>query len=322
MSLTALHPLPPDTDGDGDPGSERWGYDHAIDGYSKADPHWQAVTAGTVEGALLRLVSGWSPRKRTFSRHPDDWISLDTYSIGIAHWWAETADDLLAAIYDADPDLAVWAWGEDGADLIGPLGDLEEWTGVKRRKTDYDDRFDWLLAGWYAISRHPTALRVQCAHWLDRYAAPALADCKRWGWTSARSLAAVARMRNSGKQRHIDRVRNAHPGWDEARTCQVAMGPGYYGHADRWDAILAMPELHAPLPATLDASRLALDVLPVRIDGTVPTWPEPVPTQDPGEATYARAVAVIHAAQAECILPPWEYLTPAERARVAAMGDT
>jgi peptidoglycan hydrolase-like protein with peptidoglycan-binding domain len=100
----ALHALPPIT--------RRWHFDHAeLAPFPYSDRQLEAVTGtGSWSAGAIRLVTGYDAARRTVNRGWDSFTTLDTFSIGIAHWWSDTAPELLAEIARREPELAAWAW--------------------------------------------------------------------------------------------------------------------------------------------------------------------------------------------------------------------
>jgi hypothetical protein len=89
--------------------------------YKQKDTDWEQFTShGGWYDAMLRLVSGWKEKRGTFSRVPKDWISLDELSIGIAHYWADTAPKFLAGFANALPELSGEAWGDRAEKMADP----------------------------------------------------------------------------------------------------------------------------------------------------------------------------------------------------------
>jgi len=194
------------------------GYDHAYDpadpsrgGWPKVDAQWEEATAtGSWLAGMLRLLTGRTVRQGgvvTYSRGPDDFISLDTYSVGIAHWWAETAPSkLLAPLCARWPDEAAAAWGGDRLPTLRDPAALRRLTGTTRGHMRFgESRLRWLLDGWWEVARRPHWLAAQVEVWAQDYIGEALAVASAagvvWGDMSAadcgRSLAAIARMCNT-----------------------------------------------------------------------------------------------------------------------------
>lgn len=185
-------------------------------GWPRCDPQWDRVTQTpdgkpSWLGAMLRVLTGRSVGSKgvvTYSRGPDDFITLDTYSAGIAHWWAATAPEkLLLPIVERLPSLALNAWGEDCASLLLHPHKVEAITGTITGHTRYDPRtLSWLAAGWWWIARQPAALALQVELWAQDYigAALDLVDELKLplreldGASQGVVLAAIARMCNSG----------------------------------------------------------------------------------------------------------------------------
>jgi hypothetical protein len=192
------------------------GYDHAHDpsdpsrgGWPKQDPQWEAATAtGSWLAGMLRLLTGRQERggRVTYSRGPDDFISLDTYSVGVAHWWAGTAPSKLfaplATRFSLEADAA---WGAEGADILRDPRALVKATGDKRGHMRFHPGLRWLLDGWWQVARRPHWLAAQVEVWASDYIGEALEVARgagvRWGELGGadrgRVLAAIARMCNS-----------------------------------------------------------------------------------------------------------------------------
>jgi hypothetical protein len=77
-----LHPLPPIT--------RRWGFDHAeLTPFPYSDRQLKAVTGtGSWSAGAIRLVTGYDAERETVNRGWDSFTTLDTFSIGIAHWFS------------------------------------------------------------------------------------------------------------------------------------------------------------------------------------------------------------------------------------------
>lgn len=278
------HPLPPF--------KRRWGYDHAeVTGWPYRDAQWIKVTgSGSWEAGMLRMVSGYSPTRGTVSRGPDAWISLDTYSVGIAHWWARTAPTLFARIALEAPALATWAWGSERARKMEDPRWLPSQVKPRRRKNQkvrgHDPRLDWLCEGWWAIARHPRVIKIQCEHWLGNYPASARTHARKLGWDRAlrgadggRILAALTRMHNSGAA--YRRVRAGKKASGSRRPMEILetayhlpKDKGGYGKPGRWKKLIAWSEFTGPAPERLSSSSLVLTATPRRTDGSGVVFPD------------------------------------------------
>lgn len=267
--LVAHHPVPSAT--------RKWGYDHLPDVFHKPDPQWERITdTGSFGAGLCRLVSGWNGQY--FSRGPDSWISLDTYSIGFAHWWADTARELLDDICTRRPDLAAFAWGEEAAKAMTDPNWLMELAPPKRGKMAHDKKLDWLVAGWYAVARHPDVIRICVEEWLDNYVPAGLALMSEYGWRKGTSLAGLVRITNSrgdaGMRRLIKKAiaRVGSNDNEEAVIEMVFTHKSLYGHSDRLEYIRSMSEFSGGAPRAMSSNSLDFAVTPQRVDGSVPPF--------------------------------------------------
>lgn len=259
------------------------GYDHCPPGANKTHVQWNAITGnGTFFGALLRLLSGYklSGGKWVTSRWPGSYISLDGGSWGIAHHHSGTAPEWFSDMVRACPSQASWAWGAPTAQLM----QSEDWIASQipdvRGDMHHNPALDWLLAGWWEIASEPGWIAAQIYYWAGNYVLDGEALCRRYGWSSARALAACTRMANSkgekGARKILDRAVDL-VGYDETKALEWAYLTeskfGGYGHEDRWTKLTTWPEFRGPAPAMLDVFSLNLYGAPVvRIDGSIPEW--------------------------------------------------
>lgn len=200
----------------GDEGYYDFAYDPAVGPVWPApNAQWERITsAPTWLAAMLRQLTGREVNSRgvpTYSRTPDDFITLDTYSLGIAHWWAATAPtDLLRPLCLRFPGDAKAAFGEKGYKLItddptgGALMAVTSVATGHRRYNPYT--LGWLAAGWRSVAKDPLWIAAQIQLWMSDYIAKAMRIAVnvgiRWGALRPKDagvvLAAVARMCNSG----------------------------------------------------------------------------------------------------------------------------
>jgi hypothetical protein len=185
-------------------------------GWPRCDPQWERATM-TPDGKpswlgnMLRLLTGRAVNRRgiiTYDRSPDDFITLDTYSIGVAHWWAHTAPkQILQPFTERLPDLAAQAWGERGCDALRDHKMTRAITGTAKGHRRYNPRtLSWIAAGWWWIARQPDALALQCELWAQDYIGEAVNLVRSLnlpldqlsGAERGVVLAAIARMCNSG----------------------------------------------------------------------------------------------------------------------------
>jgi len=259
------------------PPEEMWGYDHCPNVYRQKCPAWEETTStGTFEAGLCLLVSGW--KDVTFSRSPDSWISLDELSIGIAHWWSDTAPKLLATIAQEAPKLAKWAWGEEAAGLMVNENWIRSNIHIQRGKEPYKERYDWLLSGWWEIAQHPDIVKLCVREWLASYSPPGLEMMAQYDWVFATSLAGLIRLTNSrgaGGMRSIinEAIEIVGNDYMETKILETAYcDENLYDHLERWELIQSMEEFIGRAPTSVSADALAYTRDVIRVDGTKPEW--------------------------------------------------
>ncbi|MEP2706516.1 MAG: hypothetical protein ABJQ71_05940 [Roseibium sp.] len=269
QEMKALHPIPPAV--------QRWGYDHIPDVYRKQDPQWEEITnSGSFEAGLCRLVSGWNGE--VFSRGPDSWISLDTYSIGIAHWWADTAPNIFDEICAQHPELAVYAWGKEAASEMMNPQFLKVFAPPKRGKMRHDPHLDGLLAGWHAIARHPDVIRTCVEEWFDNYVPAGIELMKKHSWKKGTSLAGMVRITNSrgnsGMKNIIRKaIKRVGSNANEDKIIRTAfVDKNLYNKPERLELIQSWPEFSGIAPSSVSTDSIDFDAAPRRVDGTTPQF--------------------------------------------------
>lgn len=272
MELRPLHPLPEI--------KKMWGYDHAPDVYNKVDLQWDKITGdGSFLSGLLRLVSG-SKGGGKFSRGPDSWISLDTVSVGIAHWWAATIPDLFARFAVEKPELVEWAWGKEAAAAMRNPNFLRGYLQAKRGKMPHNKKFDWLLAGWYEIARHPEIIKICVDRWLLSYLPPSVSVMRIYQWKRGDTKAGLVRLTNSrGSAGMSSLVKSAVKKIKSTEEQEVLpyVYTELYKKPDRWKAITSWPQFKEPYEkngeSLLVSDRLDYVLSPIcRVDGTAPAF--------------------------------------------------
>lgn len=252
------------------------------------DAHLDALTnTGSVIAAWVRLLAG-RRSDGTYSRTPESAITLDTLSLGIDHRWARYLPERFAEIARRCPELAAWAWGDDGARLLLDEAWLSKWLGDVKGKHPRElwpgrswECLEWLVAGWHEIARHPHVLRI----WIEGTTSKlrdALELCEEQGWMpTAEVVALCARASNSygssGFKRRIlayagDYPKLAHEPLDLIRAFYD--DPEQYDQDDRDDLIVSMFDESVVSADDLDADELNWGAPVVRFDGTVPKWRE------------------------------------------------
>jgi len=265
-----MHPLPKIT--------SMWGYDHCPNTYKKSCPAWHDATKEpTFVNGLLRLVSGGHDERDRFSRSPDSWISLDELSIGIAHWWAETAPKILSAIAQKLPGVAAHAWGTTAISMRG-IDWLRAQIRAKRGKRPHQAKYDWLLSGWWEVGQHPEVVELCARQWLSDYTPAGLALMRKYDWREGTTLAGLVRVTNSrgagGMKSLVKRAITKAGTHCEGEILPIVFNDeDLYDHPERWEVITSLPhfEGRAPRSVTLDEFHYDRDLV-VRVDGSVPAW--------------------------------------------------
>jgi hypothetical protein len=182
------------------------GYTQCPPDYRVADPVLESMTSGTLSGALVRLISGWNPQRRTFSRtRKSAQISKDL-ELGWAHaatvgktWMGR---DVIRKMARDLPELSASAWGADFARGLASESFSNEVIDLFLKKTALpeDRRAFQLIQGWNAISQTAPGQKVYSQEWFRSKVRPMIAYMEKKGWRNRRTLAALVRMRNSGRQ--------------------------------------------------------------------------------------------------------------------------
>lgn len=174
------------------------------------DSQLETITStDTWLSGMIRLVSGRKTSRMGgyhYSRGLDSLITLDTISIGIAHWWAGTiAKQIAKPLAERLPrEVVDAAWGPEGFAILTDPERLDKILGDERGLRRYNPvRLDWFAAGWRAVARRPDAAAIQIGVWVKHYVGEALAVAREFnmdlgGRDGGLILAAVARMCNTG----------------------------------------------------------------------------------------------------------------------------
>lgn len=265
----------------------KWGYHHAIPesvtrvpaDMKLRDPELRDLTSsGSWLAGMLRLVSGYKPSRDVFSRGLDSYISLDTYSIGIAHWWASTAPKLISKVVRAAPGAAEAAWGARVAQAMRDPAWLRRQIPPKRGHMRHDPDNDWFLAGWWQIARDRIAVRVQIETWAKTYVNKAYRLADQYDFDlgtddGGKILAGLARMCNSSTsiaRRSIKTGRKLKPHADQLEQLKAGFhtsrSDGGYGKPKRWKVISSWEEFEGPAPSELvfDSLNWNYERLPAR----------------------------------------------------------
>ncbi len=280
----------------------REGYRHMPYIHRVEDEQLDAVTAGkTFEAKFIRRIG--ERRGGKWNRPMDSFITLDTFSIGLAHKTHSGFTDELAEFVTKNPELASWAWGPEGSAALmdedflhehmprrtasAAPGDLlsdPDYPKQNWRRWDFPswwkEEWDWFVAGWYEIARHPTTMKWYINEVLNkpRWAAK---KARKFGFVKASTVGALARHANSygnsGTNKRLIKSIDAVGYPDQASEDDVMdhlYSPGMYhkrGEAKRL-ATIREDFKDVSFPHVVSADNLDYSGPIKRIDGTVPRF--------------------------------------------------
>lgn len=297
--MRALHPNPEST-WRHNKGRPKEGYRHMPFLYLVEDEQLDGVTEGdSFEASFVRLI-GVRHGSGKWERTMDSFITLDTFSIGLAHKTHSGFTDELAEFVSAHEALSVWAWGLDGAsalkdeeflhkmiarrvseDLPQEMKDDPLYAKRNFKRWDWPswwrEEWNWFIAGWYEIARHPDTMSwyidvvLNKARWASKIATS-------HGFTKSTTVAALARHANSygnsgTKKRLATSIEKASSSCEDA-IMDVLYSPGMYhksGEAKRLKWIRELFE-RCPFPSSLSTDALNLESPVKRVDGSRPRF--------------------------------------------------
>jgi len=201
-----------------------------------ADPEFEQATDGTLMGCLVRLVAGYDPDRRTFGRTRYSYQMFSGLEVGWAHAAGDAgqAQEVLSEIARQLPDVARFAWGEEGAALLADPEQADKFVRGLSDQNAHPQAADWLLGGWHAIAGRGDVQSVFTAWWHDQYVAPVVKWMQEAGLRDARTLAAGVRMNNSSRTKFkLLRDKVAELGEEAGRAAALEE----YGHPDRTERI-------------------------------------------------------------------------------------
>jgi hypothetical protein len=241
------------------------------------DQNLESATAGTLAGAIVRLVAGYDPEKRTFSRTSRSFQINDKIDgLSWMHAARSNAKELLHTLATNMPEAAIEAFGRDGAELLrsdGVIGVVDSFDGFD----EVPPGTEWLISGWHHLTSRPDIQqKIADWYWYDIVHGP-ISWMQNNGLTSRRTLAAAVRARNtSGTQLQAlkdsvsqygetDGVTRFLQGYKGGEYIPVIDGwPEFQGSVGRWpeSSDLGWSSLETAPAAVMDAaSRLAREPL-------------------------------------------------------------
>lgn len=240
---------------------KKWGFWYCPVDHGELDPELEAMTRGSVFGSIIRLVGGYEPDDRTWSRtRSSAMLSKNNFEVGWAHMASPTTSDgldLVNRIALELPEIAAASYGPDLAAALRDRAWVEEaYSGFKRRGTESPTEDGTLLQalvdGWVIASKYGPVQRLYAEVWFDEYVREALAAMERRGWRDKRTLAALARLYNSSNT-WGNRLAN-HPSSSEAEArndvlhrYKTPSEGGKTHHADDVRAIQRWPDFEGEL---------------------------------------------------------------------------
>lgn len=168
---------------------------------STEDTALETVTAGSLAGALVRLVAGWDPGRRTFSRTSRSFQIFKGLELSWMHAAGSNAAEILWRIATMLPTVAASAWGQDEALKMQNRNYVDGIIAQFKGQTAMLPQYDWLSAGWAWASARGDVQQLIVNWYFGDIVKKAMDWMMANGLTQARTLAAGTRARNtSGTQ--------------------------------------------------------------------------------------------------------------------------
>lgn len=214
--------------------------------HNSKNAQFEAATQGTVLGGVIRLVAGWNPKSKTFSRTFQAYqITEGGPELGFAHMahrnttqkMVGNAGQVISDIAKLAPDLAAAAWGPEEA--VKLTSESYANSILDSERGGHKSQNDWFLAGWNWVSQQPDGQRVYVQRWFQDIAAPAINWAASAGVQDAKTVAAAIRMRNSSGTQ-LGKLKDAVSRLGEEQGREYALAE--YSHPDRTEAINTWPE--------------------------------------------------------------------------------
>ena len=176
-----------------------FGHEQCPKDYHARDPELVRVTAGTLMGALVRLIAEYNPETGNFSRTRISCQINKFLELGWAHLsMSEQVARFLTTLATTLPEVAAYAWGDNGKQLAQggyALAFTQQFLG----KTVLPDGAEWFTAGWFQIAPRPDVQDLYTRFLWEGHGARVVSWMKANGYDSAQLLATGVRAANSGK---------------------------------------------------------------------------------------------------------------------------
>ncbi len=254
------------------------GWARCPDDWHKRDPGLEAATTGTLAGGLVRLIAEYREKQRYFSRSRS-LASLKSNVLGLG--WASTAHpqtkkprQIIAKFTRLHPALAAKAWPGVNLSSDAAIKEvLDDFIGFKGTKLSSSQRR--FIEGWNKASKTAQFQRIYTEKLFDLVVKPALKAMKERGWTDVRTLAALARLKNSSGT-WMNRL--ARHDSDSERIARKAVLDRYYkSHDNDVEAIRGWGIFDGKLEREPSYEDLNYDVYPTELGGA----DRPTPYQKP-----------------------------------------
>lgn len=174
-----------------------------------ADPVLEAMGQGSLAGLLVLLIAGWDRSTRRVSR--PRWSAQISGDLELG--WAHAATvgkswmgrDVIRELARQLPELSATAWGADFANRLKTDAFSNEVIDLflNQKALPEDPRAMLLIQGWNALSKTAPGQRVYASEWFRSKVYPMRREMEERGWTKIKTLAALTRLRNSGRQHMI-----------------------------------------------------------------------------------------------------------------------
>lgn len=266
--MTPLHPVPPC--------QLVQGHEQCPADYRTRDPEFVRVTQGSLLGAIVRLVAGYEPSDQTFSRTRISCQTFEGLELGWSHLAGNKTARFLNAIALQLPEVARYAWGEQGAQFA-QLSFATSFCDQFKGKLSFPAGTEWFSAGWFQIAPRGDVQNVYLAQWADPHLTDAIAWMQANGLRQRQTLATAVRTRNSGapftKLKETIASLGEQAGlaaflasYDQERANKIRTWPEFQGQIDEWPTLAELnfgssapvwPEVAAPVEISQTAPPIA-----------------------------------------------------------------
>jgi hypothetical protein len=252
------------------------GHEQCPADYRTRDPEFVRVTEGSLLGAIVRLVAGFNPADQTFSRTRISCQVFKGLELGWSHLAGNKTARFLQAIAVQLPEVARYAWGEQGAQFA-QLSFATSFCDSFKGLLSFPQGTEWFTAGWYQIAARGDVQNVYLAQWADPHLTEPIAWMQANNLRSRALLATAVRTRNSGApftnlKQSIATLGEANglasflASYDQERANKIRTWPEFQGQIEQWPTVSELnfganapvwPEVAAPVEITQTAPPIA-----------------------------------------------------------------